>query len=100
MALYDLKCPDLKYVYRMTWAEFQLRLIGFNNSLEREAYQRRELAWAFHVQPKKGQRIDSWWKIGSKVIKRASEQQKEYFLKKYKDYLDKKNDKLRGTNRG
>ena len=89
MALYDLRCPSLDYVYRMTWAEFQLRLIGFNKSEERDLLKIRSLGWATHMMPRKGQRIDSWWRIGEKKKIKVSDEHKQRFLEQYKNYLDK-----------
>ena len=91
----ELRCPSLDYVYRMTWAEFRLRLISFNRQQESEMYKLRRLAWityiAPHQDPKKirGMKEDVWWKIGKKQISRASEASKQKFLQEYKEYLKK-----------
>lgn len=96
VALTELGCPSLDYVYRMTWAEFQLRLIGFNRSEERQEYKLRRLAWvtyiAPHQNPKKlrGQKEDRWWRIGKKNIK-VSDEHKTKYIDLYKEYLKKKN---------
>lgn len=93
MALIDLKCPSLKYVYKMTWAEFQLRLIGFNKQEESELLKLRRLAWityiAPHQDPKKlrGLREERWWKIGKKDVQSVSDAQRQKFLKEYEKYL-------------
>ena len=85
----------MDYVYRMTWAEFKLRLIGFNRSEERAEYKLRRLAWityiAPHQDPKKlrGKREESWWKIGTKNIK-VDDAHRQRFIDEYKKYLEKK----------
>jgi len=79
----------------MTWAEFQLRLIGFSKAEERELYKIRRLAWTSLIAPYqdpkrlRGLREDKWWRIGEKHIS-VSEQHKQRFIEEYKKYLDKK----------
>lgn len=79
----------------MTWAEWKLRLIGFNRSEERELYKIRRLAWityiAPHQNPKKlrGLREDKWWKIGDKKIV-VTDDHRQKFIEEYKKYLAKK----------
>jgi len=96
VALTELGCPSLDYVYRMSWAEFQLRLIGFNRSEERQEKKLRRLAWvsyiAPHQNPKKlrGLKEDRWWRIGNKDVVRVSDADRARFLVEYKKYLDKK----------
>ena len=94
MALTELGCPSLDYVYRMTWAEFQLRLIGFNRSQENEIRKLRTLGWVTYIAPHqdpkrlKGLTIDRWWPLGGRP--KVSEAHKQRFMEEYKKYLEKK----------
>lgn len=96
MALEELRCPSLDYVYRMTWAEFKLRLIGFNRSEERQEVKLRRLAWvtfiAPHQDPKKlrGMKEGRWWKIGGSKKSQITDEHRQRFMDEYKKYLDKK----------
>ena len=79
----------------MTWAEFQLRLIGFNRSEVRQEYKLRRQAWisyiAPHQNPKKlvGKKEESWWPIGRKKVG-VTDEHKQRFIDEYKKYLEKK----------
>jgi len=79
----------------MHWAEFQLRLIGFNRSEQRDEYKLRRQAWvsyiAPHQNPKKlrGMKEERWWPIGKKNIK-VTDEHRERFMVEYKKYLEKK----------
>lgn len=81
----------------MTWAEFQLRLIGFNKQQENELYKLRRLAWityiAPHQDPKKlrGLKEDRWWKIGKNDNVVVSDEHRKRFIEEYKKYLEKQN---------
>lgn len=81
----------------MTWAEFQLRLIGFNKQQENELYKLRRLAWityiAPHQDPKKlrGLKEDRWWKIGKNDNVGVSDEHRKRFIEEYKKYLEKQN---------
>ena len=46
MALGELKCPSLDYVYNMTWAEFRIRLFAYHRMEKTEWYKVREIAYA------------------------------------------------------
>jgi len=46
MALGELKCPSLDYVYAMTWAEFRIRLYAFDRQEKTDWYKVREIAYA------------------------------------------------------
>lgn len=86
-------CTSLDYVYRMEWAEFKLRLIGFNRSEERELIKLRRLGWitliAPYQNPKKlrGMKEHRWWPIGE--APKVTEDHKKIFLEEYKKYLEK-----------
>ena len=81
----------------MTWAEFQLRLIGFNKQEESELLKLRRLAWityiAPHQDPKKlrGLSENRWWSIGKTTTRKVSEEQKQRFMQEMVKYLAKKN---------
>ena len=85
----------MDYVYRMTWAEFQLRLIGFNKSQVRNEYKLRRLAWityiAPHQDPKKLRTLKehTWWKIGKDRAKKVSSNVRELFLQRAKEYYNR-----------
>ena len=51
MALCELECPSLDYVFHMTWAEFRIRLHGWIRKEERELHKLRELAWITYIAP-------------------------------------------------
>lgn len=96
MALTELDCPSLDYVYRMTWAEFRLRLFGYNREQERHERRLRRLAWvtyiAPHQNPKKlrGMKEERWWPIGRRRIAKVNEEGRARFIEEYKKYLEKK----------
>jgi hypothetical protein len=56
MALGELGCPSLEYVYSMTWAEFRIRLFSYNRREKKDWYKVREIAFAAtmgpHLDPK------------------------------------------------
>lgn len=71
MAIGELNCPSLDYVYRMTWAEFRIRLFSYNRQQLSEWYKVREVAWnsliGSHYNPKKLPRTkDLFMKLDSK----------------------------------
>jgi len=78
----------------MTFAEFQIRLFAFQR-MELRAWEKvRQIAWsAFigsHQDPKKMPKsIDKFMSLGGDKPKQGvSEEQKENFLKAYKEYLN------------
>ena len=87
----------MKDVYKMTWAEFQLRLIGFNKAELRHEYKLRRLAWityiAPHQDPKKmrGLTENKWWRIGGDKKRGVSEDAKALFLERAKEFYKKQN---------
>lgn len=95
-ALGELNAPSLDYVfYKMTWAEYQLRLYSFNRQKEREDRNFREVAWSalwsFNADPKKLPKTkQQFWKIGEEIKqdrdlaerrKVAIQKAKEQFIK-------------------
>jgi len=99
VALGELKCPSLDYVYRMTWAEFNLRLISFDREQKRNENLARNVAWAGYIAPHqdpkrlRGLKIDKWWPMERKKIK-VTDAHRQRFMEEYKKYLEKVN---RGT---
>lgn len=49
MAIGELNCPSLDYVYRMTWAEFTLRLFSYNRQQKNEWYKVREICYQVYT---------------------------------------------------
>ena len=47
----ELKCPDLDFVYDMTWAEFQIRLFAYKRMDLYRWEQLRELMWVTYIAP-------------------------------------------------
>ena len=96
MALVDFNSPSLNYVYRMTWAEFRLRLIAFNRVEERKAYMTRRICWTNIIsnttkKDLKGLTESKWWPIGEETNKpKVSEAHREAFLEATRKYLAKK----------
>ena len=80
----------------MTFAEFQIRLFAYKRMELREWEKVRQIAWsafiAPHQDPKKlPKSIDKFMSLGEKnTTKGVGEQQKENFLKAYKEYLNQK----------
>ena len=50
-SLGELKCPDLDFVYAMTWAEFQIRLFAYKRQDLYEWQKLRELMWITYIAP-------------------------------------------------
>lgn len=69
-AIGELNAPSLHYVfYKMTWAEYQLRLFSYNRQCEREDKNFREVAfhamWSFNADPKLLPKTkEKYWAIG------------------------------------
>ncbi len=86
----------LSDVYDMTYAEFQIRLFAYRRMELREWEKVRQIAWsafiAPHQDPKKlPKTIDKFMNLGGEKIRQGvSDEQKEHFLKAYKEYLNQK----------
>jgi len=84
----------LSDVYDMTFAEFQIRLFAYKRMQLREWEKVRQIAWSAtigsHQDPKKlPKTIDKFMDLGhKKQNKGVSDEQKENFLKVYKEYLN------------
>ena len=50
-ALGELNCPDLKFVYEMTWAEFQIRLFAYKRMDLYNWEKMREMMWISYIAP-------------------------------------------------
>lgn len=79
----------------MTFAEFQIRLFAYKRMELREWEKVRQIAWsafiAPHQDPKKlPKTIDRFMSLGENTKKGVSTEQKENFLKAYKEYLNQK----------
>lgn len=79
----------------MTFAEFQIRLFAYKRMELREWEKVRQIAWsafiAPHQDPKKlPKTIDRFMSLGENTKKEVSTEQKENFLKAYKEYLNQK----------
>lgn len=93
MALYELKCPSLDYVYRMSWAEFRIRLFAYKRAKKKELFQLRELSWivynAPHLDVKKLKKNkEAFWPLEGKkpvtdaMLQRMKEVQLKYLKQK------------------
>ena len=80
----------------MTFAEFQIRLFAYKRMELREWEKVRQIAWsafiAPHQDPKKlPKTIDRFMSLGVNNTKKGvSTEQRENFLKAYKEYLNQK----------
>ena len=49
LAIGELGCPSLDYVYRMTWAEFRIRLFSYKRQQLNDLYKVREVTYQIYV---------------------------------------------------
>jgi hypothetical protein len=49
VAIGELGCPSLKYVYDMTWAEFCIRLFAYQRLDKKEWYKVRAIAYEIYL---------------------------------------------------
>ena len=91
MALGELGCPSLDYVYEMTWAEFMIRLYAYNRQQKKEWYKVREICYQIYTSnwmdskrkpvskerymPLEGTKVN---KPNEKMLERIKQVQKEY----------------------
>lgn len=94
-ALGELNCPDLNFVYDMTWAEFQIRLFAYKRQDLYKWEMMRELMWvtyiAPHQDPKKMAKRKEIFLPLNKDKKQSlgiSQEHKEKFIEAYKNYLN------------
>ena len=96
VALGELQCPSLDYVYDMTWAEFTLRLVSFNRMETKRAVEHRNLCFYSgidFVAMKKKYPKDLWEIKGVDKPKKTkpSERQWAAYKKAMDEYLKIKN---------
>jgi len=77
-SLSELGCKSLSYVYKMTWAEYLIRVDGWKRRDQTEWYRAREIAWAAligsHLDPKKlPKNKDDFIPIGTRKKKPVSD---------------------------
>ena len=93
-ALVELGIPTLDDVYNLTWAEFQIYLIGWERKLRREQYKFRALLYnntiASHLDPKKiPKQIEKFMPIkGEKPASALSERQRSALKKAQDEYYN------------
>jgi len=84
----ELKCPDLDFVYDMTWAEFQIRLFAYKRQDLYKWQMLRELMWVTYISPhqdpkKMAKRKEQFLSLTGDKKQNAgvSEEHKQIFLK-------------------
>ena len=89
----ELNCPDLDFVYDMTWAEFQIRLFAYKRQDLYKWEMLRELMWVTYIPPHKdvkkmAKRKEIFLPLNKdkKQSIGVSEEQKELFLKEFKKW--------------
>lgn len=94
-ALGELKCPDLDFVYGMTWAEFQIRLFAYKRMDLYEWQKLREIMWTTYIAPhqdpkKMVKRKEAFLPLNKdkKQSGSISDAQKEMFIKEYKKWQE------------
>jgi len=89
MALCEFGVPSLQAVYDMTWAEFRIRLYGYNRQQEKQWLKVREVAYASivgpHLDPKKLPTKDKFMPIG-KGKSTVTERMKDRMHQAIKEY--------------
>lgn len=81
----------------MSWAEFQIRIIGFKRQREYEASLTREISYEVHklnylFGKRKPPNKQAFWPIGEQQQKKGvTKELKEFFLKSREQYKAKKN---------
>lgn len=96
MALYELKCPSLDYVYNMTWAEFLIRLYAWKRDEERKELSLRELAWITYIAPnqdpkKMKKSKEAFWPMKKNKKNTVTDDMKAAIKKAQEEYLEAKN---------
>ena len=92
----ELNCPDLDFVYDMTWAEFQIRLFAYKRKDLYEWRKLRELLWITYISPnqdpkKMAKRKEQLLPLygDRKSTGSVSLEQREAFLREFKKYQEK-----------
>ena len=89
----ELNCPSLDYVYDMTWAEFRIRMYGYNRMQDREDIRAREISWNALIAPSRDPKKlpktkDKFWQIGTKEVS-INEGMKEAIKQAQQEYFNK-----------
>lgn len=92
-ALGELKCPDLDFVYDMTWAEFQIRLFAYKRQDLYKWEMLRELMWVTYIAPhqdvkKMAKNKENFLPLNKdkKASTGVTEEHKQRFLKEYEKW--------------
>lgn len=92
----ELNCPDLDFVYDMTWAEFQIRLFAYKRKDLYEWRKLRELLWITYISPnqdpkKMAKRKEYLLPLDGdrKSTGSVSLEQREAFLREFRKYQEK-----------
>lgn len=92
-ALGELKCPDLDFVYDMTWAEFQIRLFAYKRQDLYKWQMLREMMWTSYIAPhqdpkKMPKRKENFLPLISdkKQIGVVSQEHKDNFIKAFQKW--------------
>ena len=95
-ALGELNCPDLDFVYDMTWAEFQIRLFAYKRQDLYKWQMWRELMWVTYIAPhqdvkKMAKRKEQFLPLNNdkKHTGGITEEHKQRFIKEYIKYQEK-----------
>lgn len=92
----ELKCPSLSYVFDMTWAEFCIRLHGYNR-VDKKEWEKHRLGayWnyvnTFAYSKKKPLSIEKFLPLSKRVIPKLNDKQREAIDKAVKEYNLNKN---------
>ena len=89
----ELKCPDLDFVYDMTWAEFQIRLFAYKRMDLYKWQMLREMMWTTYIAPhqdikKMAKRKEIFLPLNGdkKTSEGVSQEHKERFLKEFQKW--------------
>ena len=92
-AIGELKCPDLNFVYDMTWAEFQIRLFAYKRMDLYKWQMMREMMWITYIAPnqdykKMVKRKELLLPLNGdqKQVAGVTEAHKEMFLKEFEKW--------------
>jgi len=92
-ALGELKCPDLNFVYDMTWAEFQIRLFSYKRQDLYKWQMLREMMWTSYIAPhqdpkKMVKRKESFLPLkgDKKAIASVTQEHKDNFIKAFQKW--------------
>lgn len=94
VAVGELGC-SLKEAYKMSWAEFLIRLHAFNRLREHEYKMVRIIAYQsycsqFMFSKERPKTMRQWWPIGDETKSRVSEQARQVFKEKWEAYIKAK----------